>query len=54
MLRSPLDTLFSMTLLSGALATTLAATRRELDACEARLIAVLDEQSHLRAAGPDA
>jgi hypothetical protein len=33
---------------SGALSTTLAAARRELDACEARLIAVLDEQSHLR------
>ena len=33
---------------AGSLSMTLAATRRELDTCEARLIAVLDEQGNLR------
>jgi chromosome segregation ATPase len=33
----------------GAAQSTLAATRRELDACERRLIATLDEQGKLRA-----
>ena len=35
---------------SGALSTTLHATRRELDACEARVVAILEEREGFRAA----